>query len=211
MSARFKDPVSGLTHLAGFVASLVAGGALLSATRGALAAQLVSAVYAASMAALYLASSLYHLVVTTAARERRLHIFDRAAIFLMIAGTSTPYFFYGYEEPTRTTMLTLIWALALAGVLFKILWSHAPRWLFVALYLAMGWLAALRFEETVEGLPTDVFSWLLAGGVAYTVGALVYATKWPNPSRAFGFHEIWHLFVLAGTGLHYVGIYTLAA
>jgi hemolysin III len=207
---RLKDPVSGLTHLGGFLASLLAGGVLIGATRGALSAQLVSVVFTVCMAAVYLASSAYHLVVTTAERQHKLHILDRAAIFLMIAGTSTPYFYYGYEEPTRTTMLTLIWVLAFAGVGFKLLWAHAPRWLFVILYLAMGWVAVLRYDETIHGLPPDVFAFLLAGGLAYTAGAVVYAVKRPNLSASFGFHEIWHCFVLAGTALHYVGIYKLA-
>lgn len=209
--ARFKDPVSGLTHLGGLVASVVAGIVLVAATRGDFTFQLVSVVYMLCMGAVYLASSVYHLSVTTPEREKRLRLYDHAAIFLMIAGTSTPYFFYGYQEPTRTRMLTLIWLLAAAGVGFKLLWMHAPRWLFVLLYIAMGWVSVLQWEETFTGLGAEVFWWLLSGGIAYTVGAVVYATKWPNLGRGFGFHEVWHCFVLLGTALHYGGVYLLVA
>lgn len=205
-----KEPFSGLSHLAGFLISLFAGGVLVGATADVPGALVVSVVFAGSMAVLYLASAAYHLVEASEKVEARLHLFDRAAIFIMIAGTSTPYFFHGYQGATRVTMLSLIWALATAGVVFKLFWLSSPRWLYVALYLAMGWVSMLKWEETINGLPADVFAWLLAGGIAYTVGAVVYGLKRPNFSKTFGHHELWHLFVLAGTTLHYVGIYLLS-
>lgn len=205
-----KEPFSGLSHLAGFLVSLFAGGLLVGATRDIPGAVTASVVFAASMAVLYLASATYHLVHTNDLWEHRLNLIDRAAIFVMIAGTSTPYFFHGYEGETRVMMLSVIWGLAIAGVVFKLFWLHSPRWFYVALYLAMGWVSVLKWEETVAGLPSDVLAWLIAGGVAYTVGAVVYALKRPNFTQDFGFHELWHLFVLAGTTAHYVGIYLLA-
>jgi len=205
-----KEPFSGLSHLFGFLLSLFAGGILVGATRDAPGALTASLVFAGSMALLYLASAAYHLVEASEKVEARLHLLDRAAIFVMIAGTSTPFFFHGYAEPTRTLMLSLIWGLAVAGVLFKLFWLAAPRWLYVAICLAMGWISVLKWEETVQGLPHDVFGWLVAGGIAYTAGAIVYALKRPNLSSRFGFHELWHLFVLAGSALHYVGIYLLS-
>jgi hemolysin III len=211
LAARFKDPVSGLSHLAGFVVSLFAGGLLVGATQGAITEVGVSLIFATTTALLYLASAIYHLVIADERVERKLHLLDRAAIFLMIAGTSTPYFYYAYEPPLRGQMLSLIWALALIGVAFKLLWLKAPRFLYVGLYLAMGWVSIFRFEETVAGLgPKNALPWLIAGGLAYTAGAVIYALKRPNISRHFGFHELWHMFVLLGTACHYVGIYVLS-
>lgn len=208
---RLKDPVSGLSHLVGFLLSLAAGGLLLGVSRPTPGVRATSLVFVLSMGFVYLASAVYHLVVASPGVTHRLHILDRAAIFVMIAGTSTPYFFHGYEEPLRTRMLVAVWAIALLGVGFKLLWARAPRWLFVGLYLAMGWLSVVELDATIAGMPRDVMPWLFGGGVVYTLGAVVYAIKRPNPWPPWvGFHELWHLFVLGGTALHYVGVYRLA-
>jgi hemolysin III len=208
--ARLKEPVSGLSHLMGFLISLFAGGVLVGATQEGKGRQLTSLIFVGSMAMVYLASAAYHLVPAGPALEKRLHILDRAAIFVMIAGTSTPFYFYAYAEPLRTQMMVIIWALAAVGVGMKLLWRSAPRLLYVGIYLLMGWIALFRLEETLAGLPPVVFKYLAAGGVAYTLGAIIYALKRPNFSKHFGFHEIWHVFVLLGTAFHYVGIYLLA-
>jgi hemolysin III len=208
--AHLKEPISGLTHLVGFLISLFAGGVLVGATQAGLGRQVSSLVFTFCMALVYLASAAYHLIPAGPKLEKRLHILDRAAIFLMIAGTSTPFYFYAYEEPLRTQMMIVIWALAASGIGMKLLWLAAPRFLYVGIYLLMGWIALFRLEETMTGLPPLVFQYLAAGGLAYTVGAIIYALKRPNFSVHFGFHEIWHLFVLLGTALHYGGIYLLA-
>jgi hemolysin III len=208
--ARLKEPVSGLSHLLGFLISLFAGGVLVGATQAGMGRQLSSLVFVGCMAGVYLASSAYHLIPASPPVERRLHILDRAAIFLMIAGTSTPFYFYAYDEPLRTQMMIIIWTLAGLGIGMKLLWRGAPRMLFVAIYLLMGWISLFRLEETIAGLPPLVFKYLAAGGVAYTLGAIIYAIRRPNFSKHVGFHEIWHGFVLLGTAFHYVGIYLLA-
>ena len=128
----------------------------------------------------------------------------------MIAGTCTPIFFRAFDGAVRIAMLATIWAIALLGIALRALWSGAPRALSTAIYVAMGWLVVVRGPCALSALPRGVLALVLAGGVTYTLGAIVYATRRPNPvPRVFGFHEIWHLFVLGGSALHYAAIFLL--
>ena len=125
-------------------------------------------------------------------------------IFVVIAGTYTPFCLLALDGGWRWGLLGLIWSLALCGVLLKALWMDAPRWLSVVLYLGMGWIAVIATPALLRALPPGGIIWVLAGGLVYSAGALVYGLKRPNPvPGVFGFHELWHLFVLAGSACHF--------
>ena len=207
--SRAREPFSGYSHLAGLGLALVGTASLSTVAHGVrLAAALV---YAASLVALYAASSAYHLIDLGQAVTARLRRFDHAAIFLLIAGTSTPLFVAALSGSSRVMMLAAVWGAALIGILFRTFWLSAPRALYTASYLATGWIVVLRWREVVAGLSTAAFGFLLAGGIVYSLGALVYAFRFPNPRPGkFGFHEVWHLFVMAGSALHFVAIALVA-
>ena len=137
--------------------------------------------------------------------------FDHANIFLLIAGSYTPFSLLLLSPSHAAVMLTLVWGGALLGVGFKIFWINAPRWLYVPLYLVLGWAAVLYFPEFSEQASTPVMVLLITGGLLYTIGAIVYGFKWPNPSPTyFGFHEIFHAFTIAAFIVHYIGVSLLA-
>ena len=207
--ARARDPFSGYSHLVGLGLAVLGGIWLATASSGASLVPVL--VYAACMVALYAASSAYHLIDLGADVTARLRRFVHAAIFLMIAGTSTPLFAHALTGSTRTFMLAAVWGVAAVGILFRTFWLGAPRWFYVATYLAAGWIVVLRWKAVVAGLPAISLGLLVAGGVVYSLGAVVYATKWPDPlPKRFGFHEIWHLFVMAASALHFGAILAVA-
>lgn len=207
-----KDAVSGFTHLAGLAVALVAVPLLLVRARGHVGTLASSCTFGVSLIALYAASSVYHLTVADERYKARLRLLDHIAIFLLIAGTCTPVFLRAFDGATRLWMMVLVWALAAAGIAFKLAWKSAPRLLYTAIYVAMGWLVVVRWGALAHALPPVALALVIAGGITYTLGAVVYASKRPNPfPSAFGFHEIWHFFVLGGSSLHFAAIAVLAA
>jgi hemolysin III len=204
-----RDPFSGLSHGLGLVFALFGSGWLLAHARGATLA--TCAIYAACLVALYTASTVYHLVPGSERLTKRLRTLDHAAIFLFVAGTSTPVLFHALHGGRRVTMLALVWGAAIAGVTLELTWRTAPRVISTAMYVAMGWSVLLVGPTLVTALSPACLACVVAGGVVYTVGAIVYATKWPDPRPpVFGFHEVWHLFVLGGSALHFAAIALLA-
>lgn len=205
-----RDPVSGLSHAFGLCIGAVACTWLLvHARHGSMFA--VLAVYAACLVVLYAASSLYHLVSLGDRVTRALRLFDHAAIFLFVAGTATPVLFRVLDGGARVAMLSFLWGLAAAGIAAKFLWRSAPRALYTALYVGMGWSVLFAGRALTRTLSPACLACVVAGGLVYTLGAVVYATRWPDPKPPhFGFHEIWHLFVLAGSALHLAAIAQLA-
>jgi hemolysin III len=205
LNAIFKDPISGLTHLATAAIALVGGVVLVLAAPPNWPARAAVMAYGLTLVLLFAASSAYHLVKTTPARELLLRKLDHTAIFLLIAGTYTPVCVIVLDGPFRWILLIAIWGLALAGIGFKLITMRGPRWLSVVIYMVMGWLGVLSFGPLFEALPQAAIGWMLAGGLLYSLGALVYATKrldfYPG---VFGFHEVWHLFVTAASGAFYV-------
>ena len=137
--------------------------------------------------------------------------FDHANIFILIAGSYPPFCLLLLTPAHAAIMLSLVWGGALLGVIFRIFWVGAPRWLYVPLYLLLGWAAVLYVDEFFTKAPTDVMVLLVVGGGLYTIGALVYGFKWPNPSpKWFGFHEVFHTFTIAAFIVHYIGVSILA-
>jgi hemolysin III len=206
---RARDPVSGYSHLAGLVLATIGLFALALLARGP-AALATNLTYGICLVALYAASSAYHLVPGDEHLTRRLRKLDHSAIFAMIAGSSTPIFWRAFDGASRAWMIGGVWAIAIAGIAFRVLWLSAPRALYTIMYVAMGWLIVVRGPAGFRALPGAALALVIAGGVTYTMGAIVYALKRPNPlPRVFGFHEIWHLFVLAGSAFHYAAVILL--
>jgi hemolysin III len=205
LNARFKEPISGLTHLATAAAALAGLVALVWLSPPFAAARMALLVYGASLVLMFAASSAYHLIKTTPSRELMLRKLDHTAIYLLIAGTYTPVCELVLEGAWRWGLLLAIWLLAALGISAKLVYIRAPRWLTVGLYLGMGWLGVIGFGPLIEALPSAAIGWLVAGGLLYTFGAMIYATRrldlFPG---VFGFHEIWHLFVTAASAAHYV-------
>lgn len=202
---RVREPFNGLSHLAGAVLSVVGLLFLLGVSAGKPWHLTGCAVYGASLVLLYLASTLYHSLPATPGRVERLLIFDQVAIYLLIAGTYTPLCLVPLRGPWGWSTLGTIWGIALAGITLRIAWRRAPEWIAVVLYLVMGWLSVVVLKPLGSALPGAALGWLFGGGIVYTVGAAVFASQRPRlwPGR-FSSHELWHVFVLAGSACHFV-------
>lgn len=200
-----KEPVNALTHFIAFLTACAGLVYLILASRDEPAKLLVMTVYGTSLVLLYGASSLYHWIKTSPRKELCLRKMDHIAIYILIAGSYTPVFYYGLAGAWRWTMLAAVWILALIGITLKIFFLNAPRSVSTAFYITLGWIALLPFAMLVKTIPLGGIIMMVAGGVTYTAGALVYATKCLNffPNR-FGFHEIFHLFIVTGSVLHFV-------
>ena len=209
MHTVFRDPISGLTHLAGAIFAIVALCILSvqAALHGNVWHMVSFVIFGATMFLMFASSALYHLMHTSEEAIRWLKRIDHMAIFLMIAGSYTPICLVPLNGIIGWILFSVVWALAVADIVLKLVWISAPRWLSTLIYLAMGWLVLFAAGPAMETIPVDAQWWILYGGVSYTLGAIVYALKWPNPwPRWFGFHEIWHLFVMAGVFCHFWAI-----
>ena len=203
-----REPVNALTHALGVLFGII-GLIVLVVLAGNDPWRVASAwIYGVSLITLFVASTLLHALRVPRHVERRLRIFDHAAIFALIAGTYTPITLVTLQEASATlgwTLFAVAWGFALLGVVFKVFWLSAPRWVSTGLYLLMGWLAVVALGPLVSALPASGVAWLVAGGLVYSIGAIVYATKRPDPvPGVFGYHELWHLFVLGGSACHFV-------
>jgi hemolysin III len=206
MAFRIREPFNACSHLVGLLLSL-AGAAFLLRSAADLAHRTAVGVYGGSLVLLYAASTVYHGVPLTGRTIRPLRILDHVAIYFLIAGTYTPIAVVTLKGALGWSLLAVVWCIALAGIPFKLLWIDAPDWLSTAIYLAMGWLAVLALEPLARAVPPSGLAWLAAGGLLYTVGAVIFVRERPNPlPGVFGHHEIWHLLVLAGSACHFVFI-----
>ncbi|MGB7462719.1 MAG: hemolysin III family protein [Candidatus Acidiferrum sp.] len=184
-----------LLSIAGFVVLLV-----LAALRGTAWHIVACSIYGATLICLYTASTLYHAVISPRVK-RALRIFDHSAIYLLIAGTYTPFLLVSLRGPWGWSLFGVIWGLALVGVLFKFWFVERFAILSTAVYIAMGWLVVIAAKPVITHLPLTAIIWLLAGGLAYTGGVIFFAAK-----RIPYSHAIWHLFVLAGSICHYFAV-----
>ncbi len=200
-----KDPISALTHFAGFLLAAIGLGFLVSLTADDGPKQWVMAGYGSSLTALFLASATYHFFDLGERGNRWLQRIDHGAIFGLIAGTYAPALLHLLDGNWRIGMYAAVFGIATIGAVLKLLWIDCPQWLSLSLYLGLGWIAVIPARLIFPQLDGYQLSTLLVGGLAYTVGAVVFALERPNPwPRHFGHHEIWHLFVLAGAGAHYL-------
>lgn len=211
MLKKLREPVNSLTHWGGAILALIGLIALLIVGWDTPAKVISFAIYGVSLIFMFSASATYHMVRV---KDKALEVFrkvDHVAIFVLIAGTYTPFCVNAFEGFWKWGMLTIIWSLALIGIVVKIFYIGAPRWLNAGIYVLMGWISVAAAGQMLAALPTWVFAWLIAGGVIYTLGAVVYATKIFNfKPGVFGFHEVWHIFVLIAAAAHYVAVFGVA-
>lgn len=209
---KLKDPGSAITHLIGMMMAVFAAFPLmLKAVQTRECVHVVSmAIFIISMILLYLASTLYHSIDVSPKVNRMLKKMDHLMIFVLIAGTYTPVCLLILEKSVGIPLLLLVWAIAGAGILIKMCFINCPKWFSSVLYIAMGWLCALVFSSLLHAMSAQAFGWLLAGGIIYTVGGVIYALKLPlfnARHKNFGTHEIFHLFVMAGSMCHFIVMY----
>jgi len=201
-----KPKLRGWLHAGTFPVALAAGIVLVVLSDGVdeIAA---NTVYAASAALLFGASALYHRGAWSPQVERGLKRLDHSNIFLIIAGTYTPFAVILLPEHGGTALLWIVWSAAIGGIAFRVLWVGAPRWLYTPIYLALGWVAVFYIPEIYQTGGAAVITLIAIGGGLYSVGAVVYALKRPNPSpRWFGFHEVFHALTLAAWCVHYIAV-----
>lgn len=216
MIVRVEEPMSALTHFIGAVLSLVAVTSLVMKAyymNNALY-MIAFGIFGTSLVLLYSASTIYHIVAKPKRWKLLLKRIDHMMIFVLIAGTYTPVCLIPLKgasgSPVGVTVLVVVWCVAILGIFLKIVWLNAPRWLYTVQYILMGWIAAFAIVPLFRTMNLQGFIWMVVGGVIYTIGGLIYATKWPKFNiRGFGFHEVFHVFVLGGSVCHYLMILTL--
>ncbi len=211
MLKNLREPVNSLTHWAGAFLALLGLIALLVVGWGAPARVISLLIYGVSLIFLFSASATYHMVQ---GKERALEIFrkiDHAAIYFLIAGTYTPFCVNAFSGFWKWGMLSIIWSLALIGIIVKVFYIRAPRWLNAGIYLIMGWLCIAAIGQMLSTLPVWVMIWLITGGLIYTFGAIVYITRIFNfVPGVFGFHEMWHILVMLAAAAHFVAVLGVA-
>ena len=202
-----KPRLRGWLHAVTFPIALVAG-AILVATAPTQASRLSSAVFAATAVLLFGTSALLHRGSWSPRVEDLIRRIDHSNIYLIIAGTYTPFAVLALPPDQGRMLLWIVWTGAIAGVILRVFWTAAPRWLTTALYVLVGWVAVFFLPELIEGAGVVAVTLIIVGGVLYTLGALVYALKRPNPSPEwFGFHEVFHAFTVAAFATHYVAVW----
>ncbi|MGF7058787.1 PAQR family membrane homeostasis protein TrhA [Brassicibacter mesophilus] len=210
MVKNFRDPGSALSHLIGAIISVVGLGLLLyTSISNNNAREIVSfSIFGASLILLYTASSVYHIVKGSDKVIKVLRKIDHSMIYVLIAGTYTPICLILLRGKLGYTMLSVIWTLAIIGIITKIFFINIPRWIYTAIYIIMGWIVVLAVIPLSKAASIKAVLWLFVGGVFYTIGGVIYALKKPNfIPKWLGFHEIFHIFILLGSISHFVFIY----
>jgi hemolysin III len=210
MMAGERPALRGVLHL--IAALLAIGGSVwLLLIAGSPSGYVGAAVFGTSLMLLYGTSATYHTITWRPSWRRIVKRLDHAVIFVLIAGTYTP-FCLDVSLAWGISLLSVVWSLAGAGALLKLIWPDAPRWLSVALYVGLGWVGAVGASEVVAQYAGSPLALLLAGGLLYTIGGVIYAARRPDPwPRYFGYHEVFHAFVVAGSAVHFatVAVYVL--
>ncbi len=206
-----KDPVSSETHIIGAILSLIGTIILIVAciAKNTNFQTIIGCVvFGISAVCLYMASGIYHFYNkdNTDKTKKRLRKLDHSMIYVLIAGTYTPFVLTYLERPHAYYFLGIIWGVALLGVIIKLFYINAPRFLSTLFYLIMGWCAVFDFSS-FSVMPNNVFFFVLLGGIIYSIGAIIYAFKKPNFFQSFGFHELFHIFIMAGTFCHFIAVF----
>lgn len=207
-----KDPGSAITHFIGMLMAVFAAVPLLikAAHEPGRIYVISLAIYAASLILLYAASTTYHTFDLSEKQNTILKKIDHMMIFILIAGSYTPICLLVLKGRLGTVLLSLVWGIALVGILIKAFWVFCPKWVSSILYIGMGWTCVLAFTQILNSMSPAAFGWLLAGGIIYTIGGVIYALKLPvfnSRHKNFGSHEIFHLFVMGGSACHFVVMY----
>ena len=216
ISIKIREPGSAITHFLGLILIWIGAGPLLQRAmeHGSITTTLSMFVFILSASLLYVASTLYHSVVMDLKKTLIFRKIDHTMISVLIAGTYTPVCLTALKGQTGYILLGAIWLLALAGIVLKLFFVSWPKWISSVLYVVMGWLCAFALKPLFEVLPLSAFLWLLFGGIAYTLGAAIYAFKlkaFNEKHIYFGSHEIFHIFIMLGTFCHYMLLYNTLA
>lgn len=211
-----KEPGSAITHFIGMVMAIFASVPLLirAAAQPDKIYIIAMTVYAASLILLYAASTTYHTFDISEKTNTILKKIDHMMISVLIAGSYTPVCLLVLKGRTGIILLSIVWGIAIAGILIKAFWVYCPKWVSSVLYIGMGWTCVLAFAQLLDSLSPAAFGWLLAGGIIYTVGGVIYALKLPlfnSRHKYFGSHEIFHLFVMGGSICHFIVMYVYIA
>ena len=212
MELKIKDPGSALTHFIAMLAAMAAAAPLLvkaASVPGTMHLKALS-VFIVSMILLYAASTVYHTFDISEHVNKILRKIDHMMIFILIAGSYTPICLITLKGRTGLILLSIVWGIAIVGILIKAFWVYCPKWVSSILYIGMGWTCVLAFTQIFHSLSPAAFGWLLAGGIIYTIGGIIYALKLPifnSKHKNFGSHEIFHLFVMAGSACHFIVMY----
>ena len=202
-----KEPFNAISHLLAALGALAGTVILVASSPADTGWVVVLVVYGVSMVVLFSASTAYHSIHSSPKGELLLRRIDHSAVYLLIAGTFTPPAFILLAGSLRLGLLITVWSFALVGIFLKTFFPVGPRWVSVTLYLLLGWLGVLPAVQIYKQLPNAVY-WLMMGAMFYTLGAVVYFRKRPDPlPELIGFHGLWHLFVIAGSLCHYLMIY----
>ena len=212
MQITIREPGSAITHFIAMMMAVFAAVPLLikAGIQSGQENLLAMAIFMGSMILLYGASATYHSVDLTGRSLRIFRKLDHMMIFVLIAGSYTPVYLIVLGGKLGYTLLALVWGIAAVGMLIKAFWITCPKWFSSIIYIAMGWVCVLVFGPLLNTLSTPAFLWLLAGGIIYTVGGVIYALKLPifnSKHKSFGSHEVFHLFVMGGSICHFIFMY----
>lgn len=211
MQLTIREPGSAITHFIGCLMALIAASPLLMKAHGNSTHLLAMTIFTCSMILLYGASTMYHSICHVSAKVlRRFRKLDHMMIFVLIAGSYTPVCMIVLGGKKGYTLLAVVWITALIGMFIKACWITCPKWFSSVIYIAMGWTCLPVFSTLWGTLPHVAFGWLLAGGIIYTIGGVIYALKLPvfnSLHKYFGSHEIFHLFVMGGSICHFIFMY----
>lgn len=213
---KIKEPGSAVTHFLTMLAALIASTPLMmkAAVHGSSLHCISLGIFCLSMVLLYGASTAYHTFDISDAWNRRLKKLDHSMISVLIAGTYTPVCLIVLEPSAGYPLLAAVWAIALLGIVIKLFFIYCPKWFSSVLYIALGWACIFAMPSILKSLPLGGFLWLLAGGIIYTIGGVIYALKLPvfdSLHPYFGTHEIFHLFCTGGTICHFLFMYHYVA
>ena len=212
IKSHVKDPGSAITHFIGMLMAIFAAVPLLikAAHKPGRIYIISIAVYAVSLILLYAASTTYHTFNRSEKINTVLKKIDHMMIFILIAGSYTPICLLVLKGKTGIILLSIVWGIAILGIVLKAFWVFCPKWVSSVLYIGMGWTCVLAFTQILNSMSPAAFGWLLAGGIIYTIGGVIYALKLPlfnNRHKNFGSHEIFHIFVMLGSACHFVVMY----
>jgi len=207
MLKKLREPVNGLTHFFAAIVAAIGLIALVMIGWKSIIKEISLSIYGISLILLFAASATYHMVKAKPTIIEKLRKFDHSAIYVLIAGTYTPICMIMFSGFWKWGLLALIWSLAALGVALEVVLIKARRWLRVGVYIMMGWICIAAIGEMLKVMPAGALVWLFAGGVIYTLGAIVYAAKNLDffPGK-FGFHEVWHIFVILAAVAHFITI-----
>ncbi|MFH0886652.1 MAG: hemolysin III family protein [bacterium] len=204
---KLKEPLSGLLHFIGMWASIVGMVALIAVGSDSAWKVISFAIYGGTLILLYNFSTLYHWMPEEAGgKNQLLRKLDHLSIYLLIAGTYTPFCLVNMRGPWGWSLFGVIWGLALLGVVVQAIYINVARWITTAIYIGMGWLVVIAINPMMGSLDINGIYLLIAGGIVYSIGGIVYTVKKPNMFKFYGYHELWHTLVMIGSLLHFLAI-----